>query len=93
MQLLKVKIGRKDQKEPLFNNPEYDFVGESGILGISILEGGMESGKAAIGIIIELPPELGSKKSTLIQITENNFMALYNVLQGAKQNWEENPLP
>lgn len=91
-QLLRIRIGRKNQEEPNFDLSDYDFIGESSILGVSILEGGMASGKAAVGIIIELPKETG-KVSTLIQITEDNFEGLYAAFKGAKQHWVENPLP
>ena len=64
------------------------FKGELELVKVTIIEHGTSGGDTAIGF--RLRDNQGG--IYLAQLTQNNFETTYTVLQGAKQNWKENPI-
>lgn len=86
MSFLNVKIMRKGDPTPLFDDTSNDII-EGTLARVGIIEAGCQSGKAAIGFIVRLPDE----QDVFGQLTEQQFDYLVGIFQGARQHWLENP--
>lgn len=84
MNVLKIRIGDVENKEPLFPELQDKLFKEIKVVGCAILEKGTSGGNSSLFIH-------GFEGDTTIafQLTENMFNAIGAALRGAKQRWAE----
>lgn len=88
MPYLKIKICRANETEPAFPFVKAEnFAGELELVGLSILERGMTSGKTAIGLLLH-----SGGAYFMAQTSAEILRSAAAALEGAEINWKENPL-
>jgi hypothetical protein len=83
-----IKICARDSDDIAFPEltPENTISINSELYGVSILEGGMQSGKTSIGIVLQTE----DGKFVLAQTSAAILSTLYHALLGAEQRFLEN---
>lgn len=83
---LNIIIKTIDDKDPAFPQvtPE-NYVGESILESVSILQHGMTSGKTSIGLLIKLP----DGKYVVAQTSAGLLDMIWHAWQGAEQRFED----
>lgn len=87
-----IKIGRKNDTEPLFPPGEGETLIDVGDqpIEVGILEHGMTSGATAVTFIVRLPD---GKSRVFFQTSAALFRQILGALDGAEARFREAPIP
>lgn len=85
MMLTNVRIQRKADPRPAFPEIADKTVIECSLERVAILEGGCDSGRSSLGLMIDMP----DGRICWVQVSAGMWDMISGLLRGARQSWGE----